>query len=400
MAMLGLASGLVIGLAATATPAQAREDAGAAFGVVEVGASGVRAVGYRITADDLHAVNDVAAVGADARYELLERRRITDYTEADITPLLEENSERTADAVRAFVDDLRQSHAIAGDDIYVVIDSGLGQRDHADALADIIHRRSGHQPHFITAAEQAALAFEWVTPVGRLDQAVLVDIGSSNITIAYRDAEGEVVGAEALPHGTKSFLNLIVDAYGGVPPADLDAALESVASSALAPQMRAAARLHRGLAERPRVYLAGGAPWALATIVRPQNAQDEWVRLAPSNFATFPRRARAQTVYRPDLSWIDNPDLRAGAEADVERVSHVFTRDQLLAASHLLMLVFDTLELHRRDAVFFARPARHGWQSQFLLNKARDTLDAGAPPQMARAGVIDQPVGRPVLVSQ
>ncbi len=401
--VMGL-GGLVMGAAMLTAPAHARQEPAPqnpaaqtpapAFGVVEVGASGVRSVGYRIAEGDLSALDNVAGVGADARYELLQRRRITDYTEADVTPLLEENSERTADAVRAFVDDLRLVHGVAQENIHVVIDSGLGQRDHAEPLAEIIHRRSGRKPEFITAADQAALAFEWVTPVGRLDQAVFVDIGSSNITIAYRDASGAIVGAEALPHGTKSFLNLVVDAYGGTPPTDLDSALQSVATSTLAPQLGQAALTHEGLAERPRVYLAGGASWALATVVRPQQAQEEWLRLAPSNFASFPRRAQGKTVYRPDLLWIEDPDIRESALGNIERLSNVFTRDQLLAASRLLTMVFDTLELHQRDAVFFARPARHGWQSQFLVEKARQAI---GPLQQAQVTTLG--AGQPVLAA-
>src|SRR5205085_15472 len=66
---------------------------------------------------------------------------------------------------------------------------------------------------------------------------------------------------------------------------------------------------------RPVVFLAGGAPYALTTLMHPEAARQDRVTLSAKDIADYAERLHAEPgVPKSDLAAIADPETRAAAE--------------------------------------------------------------------------------------
>lgn len=382
--ILGIVLGPRSAWAEDSTVSQPALEPRTAFASIEVGSSGVRAVIYDLNTDDVGAIMAFDQDDLEVRYQALADRMISRPASVETNALYEENILSTANAVRALVSEARLEHDVAREHVFVAMDSGIASAPHAQSLANAIARRSGVQPDMMTPGREAALAFKWVTPRGRVDQAVYVDVGSANITAAFQTDDGVIEGAEIMAHGSKSLLNVVLEAYRGVPPSDIDQAIATLAGALVEAQIAAAMQAHPELASRPRVYLAGGASWALTTLTRPETVREDWPRVGRRHVRAFVgHSAEAPRHRREALSWIANEDLRQDASDAMAAVHDVFAPDQMMAAAHVLDSLWAALALDDRDAVFFARQGYRGWSSQYLMERAEIIFSASEAGPLA-----------------
>ncbi len=364
---------LIVLACATGTFAQNGQDR---YAVIEVGSSGVKVRAYEISPAQAAEMTTDANAGAGLRYALFNDHGLAEPAELNVNPYRAENVERTADAVKSFVDALYEDYAVPLDNIYVVGASGVSSVDHADELAVAITQHAGRSIEFITPDREAALNFDWVTPNYRRSTALVIDLGSSNVHASYLRASRGLVDAheafEVLPLGTKSLLDAIVEQVGGKRPDDLRLRFAAMRSNAIEPAIYRVSTNQPGLVNRQRVYLLGGIVWALVAHERPEEHNADWVQLHRADFISFRdrvRSGRAFDQYSEKLAAIPNPALREAAAREIARVADVFTEDQLLAGVEIMLAFENMLDLEGREAVFFSRIGRDGWRSQYLIEK-------------------------------
>jgi len=101
--------------------------------------------------------------------------------------------------------------------------------------------------------------------------------------------------------------------------------------------------------------MVGGAVWAMATILYPEN-QDTFMRIKTEDINRFYDMAvkKKNGIFNVDLSKIKNKEARANAEKQVNSVKKVFTADNIMAGATILKSISENLKLNGRE-IYFSR---------------------------------------------
>lgn len=340
------------------------------FATIEVGAKYVRASMVSLTLDALDAVQNPEGGRPALRYEVAQQLRVRSLPEVVTNGSFAENAEATADVVREFRDYFVESEDVPINQMFLVMESGLGRMAHAGALAEAVSRRSGLQPVFISPEDEGAHLFDWAAPAYRRSEAVIVDVGGTNITAGYQRGDGAATGVELSAYGVTTALKSLVDANDGVPPAEFDRALRTWLRRNLDPMLYRAGLSHPALVNRPRVYMSGDVVGVMVAITKPETALDDWVPLTARDIRDFEERVRGGDPFAVDVSGIADDEIRARAEAELQYAQDIFTRDQLRTGVAMMRALANRLELERRERIFFSRVSRRGWQTEHLLERA------------------------------
>ena len=282
----------------------------------------------------------------------------------------------TAEAVAAFADQMRKDHMVPAERIYVVGSSGLlaalgsdkdAVRANRQILEDAVQTASGLKMTFIDARREVELSVEGTIPTKYADSALLLDVGSGNTKGGFRGPGSDCVSM-SVPYGSVTFADLIKKRSEKTAFPDEAAALRE---EMLAPALKKAIADKPELAKRERVYLSGGAVWALATLVRPGDRGD-YVALTPEDIDAYRALLRkdAGAFPAPDLSGIADAATREAAEKEIAQVKTVFKPEQLLAGAELLKALSDEFGFGKDKKVFFARDAQVGWILAYVVEKA------------------------------
>ncbi len=333
----------------------------AVYGVVEIGASSIKASVFKVEAPDPTSENAPITV-------------LKNYDTLDWNPVFTEsgNSEKLARGVAQRREEMQRDFKLASDHFYLVGSSGLPANVKtivAGATFD------AGQIEYITPEQEATLVFRGIVPARRLQQVVLLDIGSGNSKGAYLDGAGAADFAVfAVPLGTKVFAEEINKAKGD---RTFTAAAEPVRTELLAPKIHTQIRDLPGLQNRSRIYLAGGTPWALATLTHPEHVgpaadgtETSWVRLSADDVRNYCERAASDpaSLLKPDYS-ATRKENRALAEAEVAKVAKVFNQDQLLAGAMILKTFMEEMRFDSSKVLFFSKRALYAWPQGYVLDK-------------------------------
>jgi exopolyphosphatase/pppGpp-phosphohydrolase len=351
-------------LAWLACAGQARAEV---HGGIEIGAKGVKATVLDVTA------------GADG-YKVKELLAGTKNT--TLTAGLAASGRFNADAVRdtagavaAFAARMRQEYRVPPERLYVVGSSGLfsalaGKEDaiaaNRDLLAAAVRDACGLAIQFIDVCREVELSVEGTIPARDAETAALFDIGGGNTKGGYR--EGKAIVSAGIPLGTVTFTDFVKKRAGQV---GFAGTAEALRDEVLVPALRKALKGKPGLTERQRIYLSGGSCWALATLARPGD-RGPYVALTAEDVAAYRKTVRdARGAFpTPDLSGIADPDLRAAARKEIDKVKAAFTPEQMLAGAELLQALADELGFARGKKVYFARNAQVAWILAYVVEKA------------------------------
>jgi exopolyphosphatase/pppGpp-phosphohydrolase len=341
-------------LAAVLVAAPARA---ALHGGIEVGAKGVKATAVEVSGD------------ADA-YDVKVLLAATENT--TLTAGLGESGRFAPDAVKAtaaavakFADTLRKEHKVADEHLYVVGSSGLfsavedkpeAVKANKDALAAAVQDACGLKMTFIDVKREAELSIDGVVPRKYLAEAALIDIGSGNTKGGFRDGDKGAV-TFGVPYGSVTFADAARKREGGGTYADKAAALRK---EVLAPALRKSVEQKPALAKRERIYLGGGAVWAMASLVRP-GGNEPYLAVTSDDVAAYGKLLAATPGEFPkaDLASLGEKE-RAAAEKEIARVKKTFSPEQLLAGAEILAALSDEFGFKDKK-VFFARNAYLGW---------------------------------------
>jgi hypothetical protein len=280
-----------------------------------------------------------------------------------------------AKAVGTLLQQMQSDFKIPEQHFYVYGTSGLPSAVQ-DKLAKTIFEK-GAKIEFLTVEQEAALQFTGIVPAKRLNQVVVLDIGSGNSKggyIAQTQPESQFMPFD-VDWGTKSWTAAIDKARGD---GTFLVAAEALCKDKLIPAIRAEVQQKPGLQNLRRVYLSGGIPWAMVTLLHPYDQSQTWVKTSAADIDNFYEMARtnpSQLLY-PDLDKVpadvktsDLPKLKSAVSKEVARVATVFSEDQLLAGAQILKAFRDEMYFERKDAIFFDREALYALPIGYLLQK-------------------------------
>lgn len=221
---------------------------------------------------------------------------------------------------------------------YLVASSGVGAFANRDELKAAVEAASGLPLDFVDARTEARHALRAAVPEKRLQEGVVVDIGSQNTKLAC--LTGTVANTDELPYGTQRLRSTV--------PAeqDFDTGLEAVVAK-VAAGYRTLRMNTPCYGNRNRIYFVGGAPWAVTTFMQPESVRLGWVPFSRQDTETFIDRLRKGTWNQVEPTYSFGPTVGADARAAIRQestaaragVQNVFSREDLLAGASLVRMV-------------------------------------------------------------
>jgi phosphate transport system substrate-binding protein len=323
------------------------------YGLVELGAKGVKAYTF-----DLQRVETQASCNQDSEtyYRCLDPQ-VVDTINADaIEP------SAIAEAVAAVVklrDRLIAERGVLPEHVMYVGSSGLSAAPHREELAEAVRRAigPGHDFVFVLPDQEARYAYEGL--MGMLPRAlretadthaVVLDFGSGNIKGSY--GEGGNLYTFSFSWGTKKATDEINAQRRDTPFLDY---LPLWIDQVFRPAVRAELDHRPGALNRDRVYLQGGAVWAMVNLSDPSNRDN----IAP---ITAPElNAFVERTQRPDaLQHMCTDNLDRGINDQIVNICKTFTLNNLQVAARMLQTVATELGVAQKR-LFFPRNALLAW---------------------------------------
>jgi exopolyphosphatase/pppGpp-phosphohydrolase len=339
-------------------------------GGIEIGSTGVKATVVQAvqTADGL----ELRVLFADTVNTALvsSAAKTGDFNADDV--------KKTTDAVARFHAMFLKELKVAAERIYVVGSSGLLVPFKDDAhltankktLSDAVRAATGVTMDFLTAKREAELSIDGILPRVVGDTGVVIDIGGGNTKGGYHDrATGKYVTL-AVPFGSRTLADAIrkkADADGTA----YQLVAPKVRDDVLRPALRKELEKAPGLSERPRVFLSGGAAWAVATLTHPAD-RSPYTTLTPADFGAIAEKLAANThaLPLPDLTTIKDDALRKEVEAELKRVQEAFPVQNLIAGVEVLRALDAEMGLAKKRVVF-ARNGYLGWLLAYIGEKEK-----------------------------
>lgn len=359
------AGSLLAAMLALGLPAQVCAEV---HGGIEIGAKGVKATvldvtdgeeGYevKILLSDTKNTTLTAGLASSERFEAAALKQ-------------------TSAAVAQFAEQMRKEHNVPDARIHVVGSSGLFSalgakkdaiRANQEILAAAVREACGLPIRFIDVQREIELSIAGIVPAKRLADSLLLDIGGGNTKGGCREA-GNVYATISIPYGSVTFADLVKKYAEKGNYAEAAAALRA---KILAPALRKGIDEKPELLKRNRVYLSGGAVWALASFMRPSNRRS-YVALTADDIAAYRRLLlrTPDTFPKIDLSTIEDAKVREEAGKDIERVQKVYQPRQLLAGAEVLLALSSEFHFDKEKKLYFARNAPTGWILAYVAEKA------------------------------
>jgi exopolyphosphatase/pppGpp-phosphohydrolase len=359
--VLGLALAL-LGWALAANPARAEVHGG-----IEIGARGVKATVLDVTGGaDGYAVKVllsgtkntqiVTGLASSGRFDA---RALQD----------------TVAAVAKFAAQMDKEYHVPAERLHVVGSSGLFSaildkpdaiKANEDLLASAVRDACGLKMTFIDVKREVELSVAGTVPPRDADRAVLLDIGGGNTKGGYCEP-GKGCVSFGIPYGSVTFTDRVKKADKGTFAENAEALRQEV----LAPALKKAVEGKPELTQRPRVYLSGGACWALATLMHPGD-RSGYVALSADDIDAYRKRivAAGGDFPAPDLATILDPEVREAARKEIGQVKDVFKPEQLLAGAEILKALSDEFGFGKDKKVCFVRHAQVAWILAYVAEKA------------------------------
>jgi hypothetical protein len=332
------------------------------YAVVEIGASGVKGMVVQTLPENADPENP--PVKMLKQYEPLDKNAFT-----------AEAASRVGTAVAQMHKQMQDEFKVPENHFYLVGSSGI-PAEVKSALAGKTFLE-GTTIEYIDAVKEATLVFRGIVPARRLSQVVTLDIGSGNSKGAYVEkSKPEVTFTTySIPWGTKTYAQEINK--GRKDGSQFMVVADPLRKELILPAVQSAVRDFPGMQNLRRVYLAGGTPWAMATLIHPEEIgadkkgrENAWVKISIDDIAKFYNKATTDPagLLQPDLSGVSKEN-RQKAEDEVARVGKVFNHDQLTAGAQILKTFADEMHFDKKDVIYFSKRALYAWPQGYILEK-------------------------------
>jgi serine/threonine protein kinase len=334
------------------------------YGVIEVGSKGVKAE----VIQELDQANE-AGFKYIAREEDIDTR--------NVNPIDPATQADTVQAVTAIMSEMQTRFSIPCEQIVIYGSSGVAKKaPHKTELVAAIQAASGRTMEFISVADESKYVFDGVVPDWRRDQVVTIDIGSGNTKGAFLDDKKYVT--YEVPIGTG---DSTIQIDKSLDDRSFTAKAEEQTKSKVVPAIRQVLRQQPKLANSPRIYLAGGIVWAMATLTRPCEPEQSIARKKEERVSSFTRlraedintfynnatRSR-KTLFEPNLSSC-TPAQLTKVTKEIKNVEKKFPDKDLIAGAGILRAFSQELNFVDKESIFFARYAIEALPIGYLIQR-------------------------------
>jgi hypothetical protein len=257
-------------------------------------------------------------------------------------------AKETAQTVLKLLTRLRQQSQAPPERVFMIGSNRLGA-SRPEALVKAISEITGKSLTFLDVETEIQLSVAGAisrlskvgdTQIDNRNSSVLIEINGDLTLGGYQLLRYPTDGSDAAPR--YDFVTMSVP-HGG-------AGDESFRQS-----LRREREIKPGFVNRKRVYLTGSVPWAMATLIYPEDQQplvpltSEVIEWFAGKVARAPRE-----VLNPNLSFIRDRDLRQKAESELRAVKSAFTPQQLAAGVEAVRAVASEFEWQDKQ-IWFAR---------------------------------------------
>jgi len=346
-------------------------------GGIEIGAKGVKA-----TAVELGGSPDRPTV----------KTILNAVSNTTVTTGVVKTGKYSADAIRDTAQEagklakrLRDELGIPPEKIRVIGSSGLPPASNRDELINAVKIATGLPAmEFLTPCREVELNIAGLVPDAERKNAVLVDVGSGNTKGGFIGPESQGV-CFSVPLGSVTYAERVKKDSPGKPfPAAASELRPTILEAPLAEQVAA----NPELATRPTVFLAGGAVYALTTLMHPEAISHDKVTLSASDIADYVKLlSEGANVPVPDLTKIKSPETRAAADKEVRNVLDTFTYDNLVAGAEILKALSGALKFQDKTLIF-DRNGVTAWIRASISPTAIAHESGQAPPTPTRREVL------------
>jgi len=298
------------------------------FGVIEVGASGIKGAVVQTSSnkDEMQVINKLEPDNK--------------------TPINPDTLNETGEAINKMFLTIKDN-SVPAEHIYIVGSSSVAKVDHREKLKNLVQEKTGKEMDFINAEQEATLIFNGIVPLNQRGQVLTVDIGSGNTKGAYIEKENLLTFE--LAWGTKSFTKKVDDEKR---TDDFKNIAGNLRRKILIPQIQEIVKQKSRLKSLNQVYLSGGIVWAMTTIMYPDN-QAKLIKITAEDINVFYDKLNK------------NPEsLNPG----LSKIQQVFSVNQLVAGAEILKAISDELCFNSKT-LFFNKDALHAWPLGYIEGK-------------------------------
>jgi serine/threonine protein kinase len=359
------------GTAVAASQCSAKElvkKSGNLYGVIEIGSKGIKAE----VIQELDKLND-------AGFKYIARDDKEDIESRNVNATVPSTKNDTVAAVTGVMAEMQQRFSIPCEQIVIYGSSGLAKKaPHKDELLAAIETATGRKMEFISAADEAKYVFDGVVPDWRRSEVISVDIGSGNTKGAFLKSGQKEDETYSVPVGTADFSREIDKKRGDK---SFTLAAEEQKKAIVIPEIRNAIQLKPALLNSPRIYLAGGISWALATLTHPCDKEQTvarkeervagFTKLRAEDINTFYNNATRdrKTLFQPNLSAC-TPEQLKRVQKDINKIkTDAFSENDLIAGAEILRAFSQELKFSEKESIFFARYAIEALPIGYLIQQ-------------------------------
>ncbi len=295
----------------------------------------------------------------------------------DAASLSYQSEKETCDAISVLLNIIKTRYQLRSDKIHIVISSGLKQEldryEKVDYFANVIRPKDmdpSIKINYVTPAQESELSFMGIVPQKFRFNTDQLDIGSGNTKGGYFNAN-KVFVPVTFPLGTKSFQRLIETRTQGDLNDFLKAA-EQILNDSLARLMVYEFANKKEFKSRDIVYLSGGIVWAIASLMHPQNVNNNYIEITSRDIAEFRKLifSNYDEVTRPDITLISNAEDARASLRNINRVLKTYDQRALLAGAIWLDELIQQVNTINPDKKFvYPKYAYVGWISGYIIKK-------------------------------
>jgi hypothetical protein len=256
-----------------------------------------------------------------------------------------QSAKEAAQTVLKLLTRLRQQSQAPPDHVFLIGSTGLGA-ERPEALVKTISEATGKSITFLDSETEIQLSVAGAIP--RLWKVGDAQIDNRNSSVLIEINGDHTLGGYQLlkypPNATPRYDFVTMSVPNGV-----------VGDESFRQALRRERESKPGLVNRKRIYLMGSVPWAITTLIYPED-QQPFVPLTSDVIDWFAQKvARApREVLNPNLSFIRDRDLRQKVESDLQTVKSAFPPQQLAAGVETLRAVATEFEWQGKQ-IWFAR---------------------------------------------
>lgn len=226
------------------------------------------------------------------------------------------------------------------------------------ALENAIRDITGHPVQHITKEEEIYYGLLSCVPQKRIGGSILIDIGSGNTKLGY-----------STPMSASGFESVVLK-YGTVTLKEAAMVtgnfrdnLTLLYSSNMGAVLRKEVQNKPGLANlNRRIYIVGGASWAAANMIKPQDIDKQYVTLKLAEIITLNRQLLERTYTTPN-------NLNPKSEKTISSIMDVFTPEDLQSGTTILASILADLGGDKRKIIF---PREGGWVIGYMFAQYND----------------------------